>query len=360
MYCFQIHSFISFFALTAAALKTILLLELAKGTHAAIQLYGTGGAGTSSSVLYDIDKDTGVSQVIGPVVTVSGAQITVNGLTCDPTDETFLYGHASRMSPNSPNSLLKINRTTGVATVIGGPPSTCTGALAGIAADNTGQLYSWCEAGDRLVTIDKITGVDAFAGADPNIDTYSHGYAFDDSNVMHFLNGDGRHYTIDTSTGLATNVGSPGLPYPVSHGDILPGTTKFYSVGKTNFGGSPGEMVPWDVVSNVVNTPIVTNPLISNLFTLAFCEVSCPQFTRVFASIRVYVAPPFDESLEPSHNALSFHPSSGPLVEVPTETPISRLGAEATSTSTARAISFCSKVPPLGRVWVWTFTFARK
>jgi hypothetical protein len=273
----RIHSFLSFFALTAA-LKTILLLELAKGTNAAIQLYGTGGEGDNPSFLYGIDKDTGVSQPIGPVVTVSGAQITVNGLTCDPTDETFLYGHASRLSPNSPNSLLKINRTTGVATVIGGPPTTCGGALAGIAADNTGQLYSWCEPGDdRLVTIDKITGVDAFAGADPNISTGSHGYAFDASNVMHFLNGDGQHYTIDTTTGLATPVGNPGLPYPVSHGDILPGTTKFYSVGKTNFGAPPGQMVPWDVGSNVVNAPIVTSPLIPDLHTLAFCGVSCPQ-----------------------------------------------------------------------------------
>jgi hypothetical protein len=292
MYCFRFHSFISFFALTAAALKTILLLELAKGSNAAIQLYGTGGSGSSNpSFLYGIDKDTGVSQPIGPVVTVSGAQITVNGLTCDPTDETFLYGHTSRNSPNSPNSLLKINRTTGVATVIGGPPSTCTGALAGVAADNTGQLYSWCEAGDRLVTIDKTTGVDAFAGADPGISTRAHGYAFDDSNVMHFLNdgGFGQHYTIDTNTGLATPVGNPLFPYTVSHGDILPGTTKFYSVGLSTGIGSapPGLIVPWDVVSNAVNAPIVTDPLISDLFTLAFCEVSCPQCPRVFASIRV-------------------------------------------------------------------------
>jgi len=102
-------------------------------------LYGaTGGAGS----LYTIDPTTGVATLVHAFVGASNASLTygVNGLAFQPGTGT-LYGTTSPDSPNSGDSLVTINPTTGQVTVIG--PSGTGFPYASIAFAPNGTLYGW-------------------------------------------------------------------------------------------------------------------------------------------------------------------------------------------------------------------------
>ncbi|HEX4639419.1 MAG TPA: PEP-CTERM sorting domain-containing protein [Chthoniobacterales bacterium] len=167
-------------------------------------LLGTTG-GPSPGELYSIDPNTGSATAIGALVDASANTYSVTGLAFDSLTG-ILYGATSSNSPYGAQSLVSIDPLTGFVTFVG---SFTTGSMGDLTFDSTtGTLY----------------------GARPT-------------------NGD--LFSIDTTTGVATNVGSSGL-------SNIRGAGLAASSGGGIFGapkGAPGDLVIYNK-SNGSVTPI--------------------------------------------------------------------------------------------------------
>jgi hypothetical protein len=123
--------------------------------------------GADGSNLYSISLMTGLATLITPI---SGAGSSgVVGLAIDPTTHVLYGGDGTVERVFTEGRLLTLNKTTGVATVVGGTgaPPFCSPAgvplLNSLAFDSSGQLFassSPCGGGvlSTLWTVDKSTG----------------------------------------------------------------------------------------------------------------------------------------------------------------------------------------------------------
>ena len=167
-----------------------------KLAHTTQILYATSGKGSTSSTLYSLESGgnglpdlTNKWSEIGPV-TVNGAGITLNGLAFDPSTGA-LYGNI-----NESGGLVLIDTETGNATPVG-PPYSGSGIPTNLAINSNGEVYAWLEGSglDCLVSINKGNGaVSGCIGL--TLASSSHTLSFDDNDVLHFVNGNGKHYTI--------------------------------------------------------------------------------------------------------------------------------------------------------------------
>ena len=127
-------------------------------------LVGTTGFGGTLSTLIEIDPVTGATLDIGPV------GFAVNGLEFDPTTGT-LFGTTSKQDP-AYTGLITIDLTTGAGTPVSASSGFGLGnreVVNNITIDASGQLFGWWEpVEDDLVRIDKTTGLATLVGeSDP-------------------------------------------------------------------------------------------------------------------------------------------------------------------------------------------------
>jgi hypothetical protein len=250
--------------LLAAAFITAGVYEAA----AVPALYGTFGKGEySSSSLVEIDQTTGeIIRFIGQV------GYTLNGLAWDPTTGR-LYGSTSTKDP-SYNGLIEIDMATGAGTAIGVDGWGFGGAaITNITVNSSGQMYGWTESGDDLVSINKSTGIATVIG-NSGIGTWANGLAFDRYNNLYMVNGDGQYYLMNRSTGTGTLQGdiSPGVEEPAHHGVFHPYTNLYYGLRNNPW--------PWDTSStNLLSANLSTGSVLSmvptafDLHTLAFVDL---------------------------------------------------------------------------------------
>jgi hypothetical protein len=137
------------------------------------------------------------------LTTIGPVGMAVTGLAVHPTTGV-LYGTTggSAASPN-PNSLIRINRTTGVGTLIGA--TGLGGPVADIEFRADGTLFGWSEGSDELVTLNLTTGVGTVVGPSGQ-STAGSGLAFGAGGVL-FLTGEGANgelETVNPATGLVT------------------------------------------------------------------------------------------------------------------------------------------------------------
>lgn len=154
--------------------------------------YVAGGLGTST--LNTVNPTTGVLTA-GPVITPNDD---VRGLAASPTD--VIYATAATGGGAGAN-LYTINPGTGVGTLIA-----AVGPMQGLTFSTAGTLYGWSNT-LGLVTIDPTTGavtdVNPAIGSTDNIQTL----AFSPGGVL-YAGAQPTLYTVDTSTGALTLVGS--------------------------------------------------------------------------------------------------------------------------------------------------------
>jgi len=164
------------------------------------QWFGAQYNASGNSNIYTINYATGVKTLVGP----SGAGLT--GLAFDVTSGK-LYASAYA----DPNSLLyTVNTGSGAATLVGNMNS--TGLVIGIACNNNGDLFG-ITLNDDLVSINKTTGVATVVGPLGVDINYAQDIAFDrDNDVLY-----GTLYTttgilaeINTTTGAATTLATFG------------------------------------------------------------------------------------------------------------------------------------------------------
>ena len=220
----------------AIAVALAILVVAAQGAWAQAMLLGTIGTGPDGeyqgyeSLLVEIDPDTGaLVRTIGPVGHI------VNGLAWDRTTGT-LYGSAA--VHGTYNGLLEISLDTGAGTPIGvhgwglgdtwGPDDDAA-AVTNIAVNSSGQMYGWWDPNqDDLVAIDKSTGVATWVG-ESGVGTFANGLAFDSSDTLYMVNGDGDYYTVDPTTGTASEAGD--LEEFAHHGVFDLSTDLYYGIG---------------------------------------------------------------------------------------------------------------------------------
>jgi len=236
----------------------IVLLTLAAAPADAQRLLGTTGAGSGTSTLVELDPSTGsLAATIGDVGHL------VNGMAWDATTGT-LYATTSTNDVTFPDGLITINPATAAATTIG------TGAGFGSvllpAVNSTGDLYGWWDPSqDDLIIFDKVTGVATRVG-ESGISTATHGLAFDASDVLYLVNYDTEVYTINTTTGAATSVGS--ISSVAHHGKFDPTTGLYWGINTEGSGG-PRNLV----VANLTTFTVVnTLPTVDGLHTLVWAE----------------------------------------------------------------------------------------
>jgi hypothetical protein len=163
-----------------------------------------------TSSLYILNPATGaVVSVVGPI------GFAVTGLAVHPATGV-LYGSTSRASLNSPGSLIRIDKTTGAGTVIGGF-GIGTQSMADLTFTSDGTLYGWLEpSADDLHTINLTTGAATSVG-NSGLSTSGSGLAAGPGDVLYFTGdgSDGTLRTVNRTTGITTVVANlTGSPPP--------------------------------------------------------------------------------------------------------------------------------------------------
>jgi DNA-binding beta-propeller fold protein YncE len=208
----------------------------------------TIGAGDVPSTLVELDPNTGaVLRTIGSV------GFTVNGLEYDPVTNT-LYGSTSIRDDY--NGLITIDMTTGAGTAIGTDGwGLGSAAVTNITIDpTTGQMFGWWDPNeDDLVRIDRTTGVATRVG-ESGIWTAVNSLAFDAAGTLWMVNYGGSTYTINTSTGAATYQFDLGTT--AHHGDFNPDSGLYYGILSSSL--VVANMTAGVVVGTILTAPIHT------------------------------------------------------------------------------------------------------
>lgn len=172
-------------------------------------LYGALGGSSTTSDLYTIDPGTAVATSVG----ATGFALT--GLSFRPSD-SVLFGATSNNSASNPQSLVTIDHTTGAGTLVGAFSISGGGTLADICFRQDGVLYGYGSVTRKLYTVNTSTGAATQVSATA-IPPAALGFAlgFDTSDVLYvFPKGDaGIFYIVDPATaGLTAQPTLSGSP----------------------------------------------------------------------------------------------------------------------------------------------------
>ncbi|RPJ25446.1 MAG: hypothetical protein EHM33_14500, partial [Chloroflexi bacterium] len=223
------------------------------------RLFGTiGNADTGlTSMLVELDPVTGAW-----LTTIGDIGYLVSGLDYDPVSG-ILFATTSLNDGTFENGLLIINMQTGEGTPVGSGSGL---TINNIRADASGTLFATAVydpgVSSDLVTIDPITGTISIVG-DSGEEFWAHGMSFDATDTLYLVNGDGGIYTVDTSTGAATDTFETAQR--AHHGDFHPNTGKFWGIDAISTGAKNLRVM--DVSTGVVEQ---TLPTVDSLHTLAF------------------------------------------------------------------------------------------
>ena len=271
------------------------------------------GVGSQTSVLYELDPDTGdVIRVIGDTGLTNIKAIAFHPAT------GVLFAHRNRPALDS-GSLYTLDFATATPTYIGDTHV----SVSSITFDESGTMFGWLEFHDGThdIELDSLVTIDQFAdslgqvgvtsrGPSP-VNTNQSGLAFDRNGVLHLKSGNldasgagpsgpGQLYTLDPATGAATigavldpapqNVltfGHDNVAYTVSRTGVTPGNKRgtgsvLHTIDIPTGSLSGGEAIQWegtDVagITSVAFAPVVAVPepssiALCSLFGLACCN----------------------------------------------------------------------------------------
>lgn len=230
---------------------------------AAPRLFGTTGSRTTVSTLVELDPATGaLLQTIGSV------GYTVNGLTYDVSTGK-LWGSTSTNAGFL--GLIEINMVTGAGTPVGsGWNIGDSQTIVCITSNASGAIYGWREPSvDCLVSINKALGTCSNVG-DPGLGTGALGLSFSNNGTLYLYNYSGAYYTVSTTTGAATPVGSLGGV--AHHGDFNPTSNIYYGIDTTY--DPPRRIRMLDLINGVDLGSMAT---VDNLHTLTFAPDAVPE-----------------------------------------------------------------------------------
>ncbi len=205
----------------------------------------TGGPGVVGGLAYDAGTDTlyltstsldslwRLNYTTGQVTQVGlynvGTEVVMHGLEVDNTGQ--LYGYST--NPASGARFFSINGSTGQATPISDPGWGGFGSMGFVAATNT--MFIADTVGDRLLTIDRLTGVATPVGLFNVASQVGVGMAYDPAFGMLAVNNSGTDalYSINLMTGNATLISNLTTGNILSLAFVIPapGTVAVLGVG---------------------------------------------------------------------------------------------------------------------------------
>ncbi len=243
-------------------LVVLLLAAVPASAQRLLGTIGNPGTGATTSALVELDPATGAL-----VATIGDVGYLVNGMTWDEASGT-LWATTSTNDATFPNGLITIDPATAAGTPVG----TGAGQFVNVPASNSaGQVYGWTEASDDAVLWDTAAGTITVLG-ESGVGTLRQGLAFNAADELILINGNTNVYTIDTTTGAGTMVGTLGVV--AHHGDFEPNSGLYYGIDAG--GGGPKNLVVADLSSFTV---VDTIPTVDDLHTLTFVPA-----TRLFGT----------------------------------------------------------------------------
>ena len=200
--------FLGVFVLIAFAFATA-------DTAQAVNLYASSAQG-SAGELYIIDPATGATITdIGPLNDSSAQNYGMTGLAFDPVSGV-LYGSSANQPASTAGKLVTINPATGLVTPIGSFNPPAGGTMADLAFDPTTHvLYGIpSNGGASLFTINTSTGQSTLVGSSGLTATNGGGLAVDSTGVIYGspLVPIDTFGTYDKTTGAYTNIANPSPP----------------------------------------------------------------------------------------------------------------------------------------------------
>jgi hypothetical protein len=229
----------------------------------ALTLYASTAAGAAGE-LYTLDASTGaVTQDVGPLNDMNSVNYPITGLAFQPHTGALL-GSTGNSNSATAAMLVKINPATAQVIVIGpfnagpvnagGTPAT----MSDLAFDSAGILYGIGSiGGPNLYTINTSTGQATLVGSTGLTSTSGGGLAISAAGVFYGTPTSTRYGTYNSVTGAYTNITAPALPAGVGaytaldfNGSVLFGL---------NTGPSPPSPPPTHLVTIDPTTGIVTD-----------------------------------------------------------------------------------------------------
>ena len=280
-----------FFLLTLLQLCTAGAAFAAPHTLYAASVRSAGGARGDVPIagnLYSINLANGTATLVG-ALRLAGKPVGVTGMAAHPKDGT-LFGITSEQSPNHPRSLVTIDPSSGVATLIG----ELGVAGSDIAFDAKGTLYMWLPATTQLGTVNPSSGAVTPLGR-PGPQGSPAGIAIDPQGMV-FVTAKGAGGTLDNvdlASG-ALQVGPPlvGAPFATQINSMSFSPSGLLLAVNSN-GGSPAEtrLVTINTASGAVAT---IGALPDDTDALAFTGGTGPNLAPTFSTLnpgaRVVVA----------------------------------------------------------------------
>lgn len=214
----------------------------------ALTLYASTAAGAAGE-LYILDSSTGgVIQDVGPLHDQNNINYPITGLAFQP-HTGILLGSTGNSPAATAALLVKINPLTAEVLVIGsfnaGPVNTSgtPATMADLAFDSAGILYGVGSiGGPNLYTINTSTGQATVVGSTGLTSTSGGGLAISSAGIFYGTPTSTRYGTYDSTTGAYTNITAPSLPAGLGaytaldfNGSVLYGL----NTGPTPLGGTP-------------------------------------------------------------------------------------------------------------------------
>jgi len=247
------------------------MLGLAATQAEAQTLFGATSSGHGE--LYTLNPATGgVSQDIGPLNDASAVNYSVSGLAFDPITGV-LYGSTGAVSGNS---LLTINPTTGLVTVIGSFGGTAT--MTDLAFDSSGNLYGISSSGGaNLYSINLASGLATKVGSSGLSFTEGGGLAISSGGICYGAPIPGEFGTYDLTTGAYTHIASPATPVGAGTsyaGLAFDGSTLY---GDNLAAGSGGGVTHLVMIDPTTGNVTDIGPSVTHLDAIAFSLEPIPE-----------------------------------------------------------------------------------
>jgi len=242
-------------------------------------LYASTAAGAAGE-LYILDQTDGsVIQDVGPLNDANNVNYPITGLAFSPTTGA-LYGSTGNNPNTTAARLVRIDPATALVTLIGsfnaGPvnSSGTPATMADIGFDSAGNLYGVGSiGGPQLYSINTSTGQATVIGSTGLTSTTGGGLAISPAGVFYGTPTASRYGTYDSITGTYTNIANPTKPAGGGYGALDFDGGVLYGLNVGSGSPPPSHIVTFDPATGVV-TDIAAS--LNSLDAIAFRPVPEP------------------------------------------------------------------------------------
>jgi hypothetical protein len=219
---FPRRTIVRIYSLTLVIASALALIAIPTRSDA-VTLYAASGQGASGE-LYTLDPATGATITdVGPLNDSAARNFGMTGLAFDPVSGVLYGSSANANADTSTRGLLvTINPASGLVTPIGGFGLAAGGTITDLAFDpNTHVLYGLpSNGGASLFTINTSTGQATLVGSSGFTATNGGGVAVSASSVIYGAPLPANFGTYDATTGAYTDIANPTKPNGRGYGAL--------------------------------------------------------------------------------------------------------------------------------------------